>query len=211
MIGAEMRILRLRPRSRIDEAAAAQGSMSDRTLVADAADDPCAFDALFTRYWDAVYRYCFSRLGSREDAEDAAIQILAKVHAGLGRFSDAHDSFRSWLFTIAHNEVANRRRHADRHSEVPLEYAEGISDPAPSPEEHAIAAGEIEETRRTLAQLTQRPRQVMELRLAGLTDREIASVLEIGHDAVRQAQSRGLAQLRIAMSAGYTGREVRGV
>jgi len=51
----------------------------------------------------------------------------------------------------------------------------------------------------------------MELRLAGLSDREIASVLAIGHDAVRQAQSRALTQLRVAMSAGTMGREVRGV
>jgi RNA polymerase sigma factor (sigma-70 family) len=51
-------------------------------------------------------------------------------------------------------------------------------------------------------ELPDRPREVVELRLAGLTDREIAEVLGISGQAVRQAQSRAVAQLRIRMGVG---------
>jgi RNA polymerase sigma factor (sigma-70 family) len=48
-------------------------------------------------------------------------------------------------------------------------------------------------------ELPDRPREVVELRLAGLTDREIAEVLGISGQAVRQAQSRAVALLRVRM------------
>src|SRR4051794_17000981 len=75
----------------------------DAALLVLAIGDPHAFAPIFDRYWDPVYRYCRYRLQHREDAEDAAIQILTNAYTGLRRFSGGSGSFRSWLFAIAHN------------------------------------------------------------------------------------------------------------
>ena len=182
----------------------------DLALLAGARADPHAFEPLFTRHWDAVYRYCLYRLDHREDAEDAAIQIFTNAYAGLGRFSERAGSFRSWLFAIAHNEIANRHRQRSRHPDGPLELAGGMRDPAPQPEECALVSLGIAEARGFLSQLPERPRRVVELRLAGLTDLEIAAVLGINHAAVRQAQSRAVAHLRSAMGVDVTGQEATG-
>ncbi len=47
------------------------GEMDDATLVAAARSDRQQFSAIYDRYVTPIYRYCYVRLGSREEAEDA--------------------------------------------------------------------------------------------------------------------------------------------
>ncbi len=176
----------------------AGGSGTDVSLVAAARHDPHAFAPLFIRYWDAVLRYCAFRLLDRQEAEDAASQVFVDAYAALHRFRDRgqEGSFRAWLFTIAHHEVANRHRYRARHPAGPLAAAETTRDRHVGPEHAAIAAGDMAQVVILLGQLPARSREVVELRLAGLTDREIAAVLGISGEAVRQAQSRAVSRLR---------------
>lgn len=182
----------------------------DEVLVGRALIDPADFRLLFDRYWDAVYRYCLYRLDHAEDAEDAASHIFLKIYRELPHFSSLLGSFRSWLFSITHNEVANWRRHRARHPVGSLDLAESVADSAPDPEERAIHSIEMAEVREVLARLSEQSRRVVELRLAGLQDTEIAVVLGTSHAAVRKAQSRAISQLRVAMGVVMTGREVSG-
>jgi RNA polymerase sigma factor (sigma-70 family) len=115
------------------------GDASDATLVAVAQRDHEAFAALYERYADPVLNYCYHRLGTWSEAEDAAQQVFLHAYTALGRFRDREGSFRSWLFTVAHHEVANRRRGQRRHPTVPLTEADTLRDLAPTPEDHAIA------------------------------------------------------------------------
>src|SRR6188472_4658709 len=129
----------------------------DLALLDRALADPHAFEPIFARYWDAVYRYCLYRLDHREDAEDAAIQIFTNAYASLNRFTARSGSFRSWLFTIAHNEVANRHRQRARHPDGPLALAGGMYDPSQLPEEQAMVSLGIAEARGFLENLPERP------------------------------------------------------
>lgn len=173
----------------------------DTALVAAAQRDPRRFEPLFLRYWEPVLRYCTFRLEQRADAEDAASQIFIDAYASLLRFQDqGHTgSFRGWLFTIAHHEVANRHRYRRRHPAGPLEDAIDVIDHRATFEQ-AHQADEVAAVLALVRDLPNRPREVVELRLAGLTDREIAGVLGISGAAVRQAQSRAVALLRARMA-----------
>jgi RNA polymerase sigma-70 factor (ECF subfamily) len=168
----------------------------DAALVAAARAGGDAFETLFRRYWDGVARYCYLELGAWQEAEDAANQIFTDAYAALWRFEDRGSSFRSWLFAIAHNEVVDRQLRRKRRPEASLDPAWPLVDPGPTPEDLAVTAAALAETRRVLVRMPDRLRQVIELRLTGLNDREIADALGIGHDAVRQAQSRAIARLR---------------
>ena len=172
----------------------------DGALVAAAGCDPHAFAPLFLRYWDPVLRYCTVRLGDRDDAEDAASQVFVDAYASLPRFRDrgGAGSFRSWLFAIAHHEIANRHRYRVRHPARPLQdVEEAIGSDAMFAQ--AATADDIAHVIALVRELPDRPREVVELRLAGLNDREIAEVLGVSGQAVRQAQSRAVAQLRFRM------------
>ena len=85
----------------------------ETTLVAQAKHDRHAFALLYHRYVEDVYRYCYRRLGSKEEAEDATSQVFTKALAGIARL--AEQPFRAWLFTILHNlhlNAARKRRNA---------------------------------------------------------------------------------------------------
>jgi RNA polymerase sigma-70 factor (ECF subfamily) len=171
------------------------GSDDDGALFAAARVNPVAFDQLVDRYADAILNYCYYRLGSWEDAEDAAQQIFTNAWSALSRFDD-RGAFRPWLFTIAHHHVVNRWRGVARHASVPLEFASELNDPSPTPEELAIAADHQGRVLALFSQLSIDQRRVMELRLAGLSDIEIAAVLGRSPGAVRAVESRAIARLR---------------
>lgn len=172
--------------------ATAQEEASDEVLVALALHDRQAFGQLYDRYVVAIYRYCYSRLGDREDAEDATSLIFSRALAALPTHRGA--SFRSWLFTIAHNVVINARRDASH--TYPLTVVVEVADPGPRPEDLAEAAERRHSVSEALALLPNEQRRVVELRMAGLTGPEIAASLGRSHDSVRTMQRRALARLR---------------
>jgi len=139
-----------------------------------------------------VYRYCYRSLGSQEAAEDATCQTFTHALAALHRYKSG--SFRAWLFMIAHNVVvdeARRRRPASS-----LDLAETLVDPAPELDQAFIET----ETRQTIvalsSQLSPTQRQVLELRLSGLTAVEIAAVMGRSHGTIRNLHCQTVARLR---------------
>lgn len=183
----------------------------DAFLVAAAQSDAAAFDRLYDRYETQVLNYCYYRLGNWPDAEDAAQQIFTNAFARLSHFEDrqteAEGSFRSWLFTIAHHEIANRKRHRFRHPDAPLTAAAAMTDAHPGPEEVAISSDDQRRALDLLSQLTAEQRQVVELRLAGLTDGEIGALLEKSPGAIRATQFRAVSRLRELLGVRLPGKE----
>ncbi len=178
---------------------AQEPAASEPDLVAQARSDREAFAALYDRYFDPVYRYCYHRLGSREAAEDATSQIFLQVLTALPRYQEV-GTFRSWVFTIAHNVITNRVR--ARHPNEPLETAREQADPGPLPEELALAADEQRALAAGVATLPPDQRRAVELRLAGLTGPEIARVLGRSHAAVKMLQLRAVDRLRTQLGGG---------
>jgi RNA polymerase sigma factor (sigma-70 family) len=164
----------------------------DAELVARARRDRRAFAALYDRYLDAVYRYCYVRLGNREAAEDATSLVFTKAMDGLPGLRGG--TFRSWLFAIAHNAVADAHR-AARPVEA-LDAAAALADPNPEPDEWALRDDAGRAVREALRGLSPDQRDVVELRLAGLTGPEIANALGKSHAAIRITQFRAFARLR---------------
>ena len=171
---------------------------SDAMLVAAAQRDINAFDALYGRYLDAVLRFCFYRLGDWEQAEDAASDVFVRVLSNLAHFEPGrHDEgFRCWLFTIARHVVTDRHRDQTRHPVDPLDFALTVRDAMPTPEEAAIATDDHQYVRALMNQLKPDQRDLLELRLAGLKNAEIAHILGRSHDAIRKEQSRIVKSLR---------------
>jgi RNA polymerase sigma-70 factor (ECF subfamily) len=177
--------------------------VDDAVLVARAQRERQAFAPLYRRYVEAVYRYCYRHLGNQEEAEDATSQIFTQALAALSRLGD--QPFRAWLFAIAHNVVTDVHRYrarSARHVSVPVvEGVTELTDPDPTPEHQILAAEQGRAIRTLLAQLPEESRRLLELRLAGLTDAEIARILGRTHGAVRVAQHRAVMRLRALHAA----------
>ena len=185
------------PAMTMDEPAPASTG-GEALLVARAQRDPTAFAPLYELYFGAVYRYCYARLGDGQAAEDAASVVFTNALAALPRFrpSERAGSFRAWLFAIAHNVVVNHHRDRSRHPVTALDAADDLHDRSPTPEDAFLDAEAQQSLHAVLAHLTEDQRRVVELRLAGLTDKEIARVLGRNHGAVRAAQYRAVNRLR---------------
>ena len=109
----------------------------DRPLVEAARRDPARFEALYRKYLAQVYSYAYYELGHHHDAEDATERTFVAALANLQRFEErarpadgeGASTFRVWLFQIARNVVANRRRSLRRRPTTPLDAAAGVADP----------------------------------------------------------------------------------
>ena len=108
----------------------------DRPLVEAARRDPHRFEVLYRKYLAQVYSYAYYELGDHHEAEDATERTFLAALAALPRFEErarpadgeGASTFRVWLFRIARNVVANRRRERRRHPETVLEAAETVAD-----------------------------------------------------------------------------------
>ncbi len=163
----------------------------DAVLIAHARNDRSSFAALYDRYFDAIYRYCFARLGSAERAEDAAHQVFVRALEAVDRYQEV-GRFRSWLFTIARNAVIDavrgRGRRPALHAEA--DQAAQLADPSDTFARYDTA----EEVYRGLAGLTPDGRAILTaIFIEELTYEQAASRLGI---PVGTAKSRVYYALR---------------
>ncbi len=174
-------------------AALAQASAeNDAALVAAARRDARAFAALYDRYVQRVYRFCYARLRNESAAQDATSQIFLKALQALPQFHDG--VFAAWLFRIAHNVVADVFRRGRAHT--PLDDVERYLALDDSPEEQAIAAAERAAFYRALDELSDEQRAVLELTLAGFNGKEIARMLGKTHASVKMLRWRGMESIK---------------
>lgn len=84
----------------------------DATLMqAYAAGDPGAFEQLYRRHKDTVYRYLMRLSGNRSLAEDIAQDVWIKVIGYRDRYRD-NAKFTTFLYRVAHNAFIDQiRRH----------------------------------------------------------------------------------------------------
>jgi RNA polymerase sigma-70 factor (ECF subfamily) len=177
--------------------------VGDDVLVRRAQQDPRQFDPIFERYWNPIVRYCYYRLGNWHQAEDAAAQVFLNAISALPEFSDPHhdNSFKAWLFTIASRVVSNQRRSDARHPQASLDAVGERASSETSLEEQAIAQDEHRLLYNLITHLKPEQQHLIELRLAGLNDVEIARVLDRNPAAVRKALSRAVMTLRDVQAA----------
>lgn len=181
---------RAEERSRDDEA----------RVIAAALFDPAAFAPLYEQHAPDIYRYCYVRLGLREAADDLTARVFIRAIERLHQYTPKPGAtFRSWLFAIARNMLADEWR---RRKDIRLlpDVADLTSDDYPGPEAVAVHRSEMIRLRAALASLPERQQDVIELRMVGFTSPEIADALGISTAAVKSAQSRAYRNLKQTLS-----------
>jgi RNA polymerase sigma-70 factor (ECF subfamily) len=175
-----------------DKNVAAHSGDPDAQQVRAAQHDIRAFAPLYEAYFDRIYRYCLRSLRDPELAADATSETFIKALKALPRYRSR--SFRSWLFTIAHNVIVDTVRR--RRPATSLDTIGPLSDHAPTPEEAYVAREAAGPVADALTRLPDKQRDIVELRIAGLSGQEIAEVLGMSVGAVRVAQFRAYSRLR---------------
>ena len=172
----------------------------DRRLVEAAQADPARFEALYRKYLAQVYSFAYYELRDHHEAEDATERTFLAALANRGRFEErarpvdgeGASTFRVWLFQIARNAVAERRRTLRRHPVAPLEAAANVADPL-DVAAVAIRNDEATAAMRALDRLPSDRRRALVLRFVDeMTTPEIAGILGRSEGAVRVLIHRAL-------------------
>jgi len=169
-----------------------------------AAGDTEAFSPLVERHQDKLVRLCERLLGEREEARDAAQEVLLKAFRKAASFKPDGQVF-TWLYRIAVNHCLNhlrRRRLVRFFSLAGGENEEGGErvfdppDPAVGPEGDLEVRQRWRATRRAIDALPESQRMVLILaKFEGLPYREIARTLGITEGAVESRLVRAMRRL----------------
>jgi len=164
--------------------------------VVDPADS--RFDALYRAYAEAIRKYCLRRLGP-DDAGDAAADVFTVVWRRLDSCPPDGEAL-LWIYGIARNVVANRRRGAHRSASLIRRAAAGATNPASTPEHIVVRRSEYEALDAALAKLPVRYREVLILAEWDGLDREAIAQLEgVTRSAIDQRISRAYKKLARSM------------
>ncbi len=172
----------------------------DRRLVEAAQADPARFEALYRKYLAQVYSYAFYELRDHHEAEDATERTFLNALANLGRFEErarpadgeGASTFRVWLFQIARNAVAERRRQRRRRPQAPLEAAVTVAAPGDLEADAALRDDAVDAWR-AIGRLPGDRRRALVLRFVDeMSTAEIAGVLGRSEGAVRVLIHRAL-------------------
>jgi RNA polymerase sigma-70 factor, ECF subfamily len=169
------------------------------------AGDAEAWGELYREYAPAIFRFCRRALPTREDAEDATMEIFMKLRDKLSQYDETR-SFTAWLYKVAANHCWDllRRRKIRQDKEtgdlenVPLEH------PDPSQLDRMIEQRTSEEVRRALDKLGSRARMALVMRYySDMSYDEIADALGVRRPFVGVVLLRARHELRQAL--GETG------
>jgi len=153
---------------------------------------PGAFDALFERYKDYVYRVAFFITRNSGDAEEAVQDTFIDVLRALPRYDvDGPARFETWLYRVTVNRCRSRLRRkrlpsADWDDVVDLIDRVVNGHPNHQPEGATISREQKKTLWQAVDELPETHRAVVVLRYqSGLSYEEIAEALEINLGTVK--------------------------
>ena len=163
--------------------------------------DAEAYGMLYEQYAEVIFRYVYSHLESRLDAEDLTEEIFLRAWRALPKYDERGLPFSAFLFRIARNSLIDYyRQHKAVQSIEDIELQSTRSRDRRRPVDVRI---ENRNLRETIAKLREDYRNVLIFRfLSGLSPEETAQVMQRSVGAVRVLQHRALTALKDLMERG---------
>ena len=146
---------------------------------------------LYRRYYREIYLYLLSLSKNRAVAEDLLQETFLKAILSL---PDSHGNTRAWLYMVARNLYFNQRKQdrrltsADRSEE--LSGGDDLLDRVIQDEKRKLLY-------RGLSRLEERRREILQMQyFGGLSQKEIAAVLHLTPEHVRELACRARKELK---------------
>ncbi|WP_158238404.1 MULTISPECIES: RNA polymerase sigma factor [Luteimonas] len=187
----------------MNEIASQQEPPSDASLMlAYAAGDAAAFETLYRRHRDRLYRFLLRQVRSQALADELFQDIWQRVVTARADWRpDA--LFTTWLYRIAHNRLTDHWRAARHRPAAPDDAdqrTERIADPD-TPERHLSAFEQRRLVQLALEELPDDQREVVILRLEQeLTLEEIGEMTGVGRETVKSRLRYAMDKLRARLN-----------
>jgi len=155
--------------------------------------DAPTLEVLYQRHVRSIYRFVYSKVGNREEAEDLTAQVFLKAARGIDATRDAL-SAQGWLFQVARTTIADHWRavYQLRANSLDDLLDAGLELPADEPARPDTGATD-RRVERILAHLPPRYRDVLTYRfLRNYSIKETAVALGLSEANVKVIQYRAL-------------------
>ncbi len=177
-----------------------------------ATQDVQAFESVYEKTKDQLFRYLFYKTESADLAEEMMNQIYATAWDKAPNFRWQQLPIQHWIMTIARNNVSDhwRKQKVQSRHFLPsgfFEHENALNRSAKSDLDKDLEMGyAVDLLGRNLKKLPDEYRDVLILRFVdNLHHKEVAAILGKSEEAVRQIQYRGLRMMKTLMGAsGYT-------
>ena len=161
--------------------------------------DVAAFETLYLRHKDPVYRYLLRLCGHRDAAEDIFQDVWGKIIKARGAYRPTA-KFTTFLYRVAHNCFIDHVRRNKRHaSNAPLD-PDSYSDSGETPEaatERKLARQRLEVA---LLELPAEQRDAFLLHEEGdLTIDQIAAIMDCNRETAKSRLRYAISKLRAAI------------
>ena len=159
------------------------------------------FADLYHEFFPKVFAYVYGRVQNKEVSLDIVSDVFEKAYMKMKSLRSP-ESFGSWLFTIARNEVSSHWRKEKPAARAAQEAAweNEIHHRPQGPEEAVLHKERLASLSTLVRQLPRREQEIIALKFdAELTNREIAGVLSTSEVNVRVTIFRALRKLRERM------------
>ncbi|MBO0778046.1 MAG: sigma-70 family RNA polymerase sigma factor [Ktedonobacteraceae bacterium] len=155
--------------------------------------DAQELQAFYSEYLGLIYRYIYSKVGNREEAQDLTSQIFIKAVRSVD-YQRSPQSMQKWLFQVARTTVADYWRAYYRASVSSLEELLDAGWEGPTEEEPVVpATSPVERVQRILELLPAHYSEVLKCRfLLNLSIKETAAKMNLTEANVKVLQFRAL-------------------
>jgi RNA polymerase sigma-70 factor (ECF subfamily) len=157
-------------------------------------DDEAAFRRLVERHIDRAFSVALRILGNRDDAEDVVQDTMLKVWTRRGQWQHGRAKFSTWLYRVVTNRCIDLRR------QPRTDNVDAVPEPADA-QPDAVSTIQRDEVTVLLERAMQRLPEQQRIAVVlsyhqGMSNGEIADVMETTVQAVESLLKRGRQQLR---------------
>ena len=152
------------------------------------------FETVYDTYYDRIYKYAYTLLLNKEDAEDVTEDTFLTAYEKIRLYDARKASVVTWLTRIAHNRAVNLMRSSaySKRADLPEEWEQ--ADNAPDFTEGVALSDQI---LRLYARLCPEEREFLNMRyVLELKDREIGMLLNLPEKTVNKRYQRLLTRCR---------------
>lgn len=139
------------------------------------------FEATFEELYPSLFRYCHRLTGDPDLADDLAQEAFVRLYDRRVKGTD--EGLRAWLFRTATHLVRDRHRVSENRRRLLEAYP--VEPGSTEPADEAVQRREkVAPVRDALAHLSEREREMLLMRHAGFSYREVAEAVEVAPSSV---------------------------
>ena len=181
----------------ITEKGAGFDRQTEKDLLKRVLADKEAFGTLYDYYYPRLYNYIIARVGEAVTAEDLASDIFEKAFGKLSSYDHSRGRFSTWLFSIANNAVRDYFRLRAKYTALPLESEAATAADSENPLTKVVEMDMKRCLLKAVQSLKDRAQNIVGLKFwGGLTNRQIAQMLEMNESTVSVVLFRSMKHLR---------------